>query len=94
MNRLPRRLITGTTSSPRGTARLPPGINEFCTSAMIRTEDELGMYREFEPANVYLNLRTLDTADGTAFPQGIRGKCVTGDVEHHSTVVVSGPIPP
>src|SRR4029450_11638832 len=29
------RLITGTTSSPYGTARAPPGQKSFCTSTMI-----------------------------------------------------------
>jgi hypothetical protein len=28
--------MIGTTSSPRGTARLPPGMNEFCTSVTMR----------------------------------------------------------
>src|SRR6202158_2051751 len=35
--------MTGTTSSPLGTARLPPGMNEFCTSTTIRTADASGM---------------------------------------------------
>jgi hypothetical protein len=66
-------VMTGTTSSPLGTARLPPGMNEFCTSTTIRTADASGMVfgyardkaaasrRMFRPHEHYIGGLRLET---------------------------------
>jgi hypothetical protein len=41
-NRGASRLMTGTTWSPSGTARLPPGQKSFCTSTTISASSRFG----------------------------------------------------
>src|SRR5918996_6020692 len=64
------RLMSGTTSSPFGTARAPPGQKSFCTSTTMRHE-AISVFRNGEPAGDF----PLRQDHQLAGSRGYAGEC-------------------